>query len=707
MNGFSKWPDNPTCGRATVAIADEVGGSGRLSQFAPQHLSNLVSGFNKWPDNPTFGKATVAIANEILGPDRRADRLSNFSNQDLARLMTAFSKLPDDPTCGQVTIAIAGKICDNDRLSGFNEQDLANLVNGFSKWPGETTCGQATVAIANEILGPDRLSNFNCQELAILVNAFSKWPKEVDCREATVAIANEILGPARGDRLSSFNNQELANLLNGFSKWPEEPACYQAVVYIARGLGRGGRQFGVFTMPELSMIANALGRGIMKGEDSGEIAEGAPLQDRLHQLAHYFHYANDRLEQTDVLNITTIFKVLAKVQLFDDLGLLAPSGLNRLTELHRCPGFAAENNLETMGNLCAALLPLARSPRKQLRRHRRQALNLLNDVQPVVEHKIEAHLKASEAGRTRGPFSSRCPALSVYQVLKARGVLENLYRRPYVEGKKRDLQVRQQELQRGTKEILASTRTLIASDLSNMSWNLIAQIEADSPVDALDSFMAQDAATIRAQRPASVFDVHQVLRSMDHEPRPPQGEAGLMQLPVVDMQGQRVATEPETRYSIFHRLTSGAVPVVAVQLPGKPSAFMLARTLAVDGVPYRMDLFGGSKLKAPRPTVAEIAARARRAANDFRGQAIGHSVCRHRAGHGLRAALAGLGPLQRGLLLHSAQGLCGASVDQRSRSLRLCAGGRLQVVAGAGSAGQRRASFQTDGAGRPDCLATA
>ncbi|WP_236000416.1 XopAD/skwp family type III secretion system effector [Bradyrhizobium uaiense] len=606
VNGFSKWQDNSTCCRAAVAIADEVGGSGRLSQFTPQHLSNLVSGFSKWPDNPTFGQATAAIANEILGPDR----LSRLNNQDLARLVAAFSKWPDDPTCGQATVAVAGKICGDNRLAGFNKQDLANLVNAFSKWPAETACGQATVAIASEILGSDRLSHFNNQELANLVNAFSKWSKEGDCREATVAIANEILDSARAGRLSSFNSQELANLLNGFSKWPEEPACYQAVVHIARGLGGGDRQFGVFTMPELSMIANALGRGVMKADESGEIAEGTPLRDRLHQLAHYFHYANDRLERTDVLNITTIFKVLAKAQLFDDLGLLAPSGLNRLTELHRLPGFAAENNLETMGNLCAALLPLARSPRKQLRWHRRQALNLLNDIQPVVEHKIEAHLKASKAGRTRGPFASRCPALSVYQVLKARGVLENFFRRPYLEGKRRDLQVRQQELQRGTKEILASTRTLIANDLSNMSWNLIAQIEAESPVDALDAFMAQDAATIRAQHPASVFDVHQVLRSMDHEPRPPQGQAGLMQLPVVDMQGRRMATEPETRYSIFHRLTSGAVPVVAVQLPGKPSAFMLARTLAVNGVPYRMDLFGGSKLKAPRPTVAEIAVRA-------------------------------------------------------------------------------------------------
>ncbi|MGY4403861.1 hypothetical protein ACVIYL_004664 [Bradyrhizobium sp. USDA 3315] len=294
--------------------------------------------------------------------------------------------------------------------------------------------------------------------------------------------------------------------------------------------------------------------------------------------------------------------------MFDDLGSLAPIGLARLEELLHGSGFVAENNLESMGNLCTALLPLARSPQRPMRWHRRQALYLLNDLQPVLEQKITAHLTASDAERTRGSLSTRRPALSIYQVFKAREVLESFYRRPHVEGSKPDLAMRRQELERGTKKMLADVRDLIQGDLSDKSWNLIAQIEEDETVDALDSFMAHDAVRIRAQHPASVFDVHQVLQTMDHEPRPPQGEAGLLQLPVVDMQGRRVATERETRYSIFHRLTSGVLPVVAVQLPGKPSAVMLARTLTVEGVPYRMDLFGGSKLRAPKPTLSQIAA---------------------------------------------------------------------------------------------------
>ncbi|WP_156949257.1 shikimate kinase [Bradyrhizobium sp. WSM1417] len=596
VNGCSKWPGEPDCRKATVAIAG-IMRRGQLSDFGPQALSNLVNGFCKWPDEPECRTATVAIASVM-----HRGQLSDFGPQALANLVNGFSKWPDEPECRTATVAIAG-IMRRGQLSHFDPQALANLVNGFGKLPAEPDCSNGTGAIAGEVLSR-KLSDFEPHHLVNLVNGFSKWSDEPDCRDAAVAIAGEV-SPGQ---LSHFDPQAMAVLANGFSKWPNEAACHQAIIRLARDLGTRGRRFGDFTTPQLSMIAHALGRSCMRGEDTGEITETALLSDRLHRVAHHLEYAADRLEQADVLIIATIFKALSKARLFDDLGLLAPIGLARLEELLHGSGFMAENNLESMGNLCVALLPLACNSQKSTRRHRRQALYLLNDLQPVLEQKVAAHLTASDTERTRGSLSTRRPALSIYQVLKAREVLASFYRRPHVEGSKPDLAIRRQELESGSKKMLANARDLIQGDLSDKSWNLIAQIEEDETIDALDTFMTHDAARIRAQHPASVFDVHQVLQAMDHEPRPPQGEVGLLQLPVVDMQGRRVATEPETRYSIFHRLTSGVLPVVAVQLPAKPSAFMLARTLAVEGVPYRMDLFGGSKLKAPRPTLSQIAA---------------------------------------------------------------------------------------------------
>ncbi|WP_229171033.1 MULTISPECIES: XopAD/skwp family type III secretion system effector [Bradyrhizobium] len=607
VNGFSKWPQQANCREATLAIADEIfRRADRFSHLTPRALAIFVNGFSKWPKQAATRQATMAIASEVIRRARTEFGLFDFNHQDLANLANGFSKWPDEPASQRVTGLIAREIRRRASwLYDFTLQDLANLVNGFSKWPESPDNRDATFAIAGEVLRRAVLSDVTPQQLANLVNGFSKWPDGDDCRKATIAIAVQA-----GQRLLSFAPQVQATLMNGFSKWPDEVACRQSTMDIARGLGARGQRLGAFTTPQLSMLANALSRTIMRAEDTGEITDAALAKDRLHKLAHYLHYDNDRLGQATVLHITSIFKALGKARLFDDLGLLAPTGLNRLSELRQAPDFSTRNDLETMGNLCAALLPLARSPQNPLRRHRRQALNLLNELQPVVEHKIEAHLSARDAERTRGPLASRRPALSIYQTLKARAVLERLFRRPYVEGNRPELRIRQEELQHGTREILAGARDLIQGDLSTMSWNLIAQIESDSPVDALDFFMEQDPAAIRAQHPASVFDVHQVLRAMDHAPRSPQGEAGLMQLPVVDMQGRPVATDPERRYSIFHRLTSGALPVVAVQLPAPPSAFMLARTVSVAGVPYRMDLFGGSKLKPPRLTVSQIAARA-------------------------------------------------------------------------------------------------
>ncbi|WP_225119119.1 XopAD/skwp family type III secretion system effector [Bradyrhizobium sp. BRP22] len=606
VNGFSKWPQEMACRKAVAAVAEEITGfPDRLSHCSQQDLANLVNGFSKWPKELACEEATVGVADEILDRAGRHGRLSGFAETSLANLVNAFSKWPDRTSTLQASIAVADEILNRpDRVLSFTRRESSSLVNGFSKWPREESCRQATAAIARDLLDRHRLSDFNSLELTNLTNGFSKWRSDEDCSEAAVAIAREMLRR----RLSDFTPQQQADLMNSFIKWRGEAACSQAIVHLARDLGRGGQRFAAFTTPDLSRIANALGLSFIRAEEAGDIADASLLKDRLQQLVHYLNYANDRLEQADLLSITNIFKSLGKARLFDDLALLAPTGLSRLEELAHAPGFAAENNLESMGNICIALLPLARSPEKSMLWHRRQALNLLNDLQPGLEQKVRAYLQASNTERrSRASLSSRRPALSIFQVLKAREVLASLYQRPYVEGTKSDLATRRQQLERETKKILAETRNLIESDLSNMSWNLIAQIEGDDAIDALDSFMTLDEGTIRNQHPPSVFDMHQVLRTMDHEPRPPEGEAGLMQLPVVDLQGRRLATQPEQRYSIFHRLTSGAIPMVAVQLPGKPSPFMLRRVFCVDDIPYRMDLFGGSKLKAPKPTLSQIA----------------------------------------------------------------------------------------------------
>ncbi|WP_456632510.1 shikimate kinase [Bradyrhizobium sp. USDA 10063] len=555
------------------------------------------------------GEAGIQASRALAVRVSRLDKtlMKQMNPSALSLFASSFGRHPSAAECCAAIVSIAEFCCDESfAFQELQNQNLALLVNGFSKCPDEESCGLATEAIAKEIVArADQLPDFTSQGLANLVNGFSRWPDQQKTREATVAIAGAVV--ARAGNLDGFSDQELANLVNGFGKWPEEEKARKAIVAIAGELGSKGRRFSTFSTPALVRVANGLSRSIEEGETAGEVAEPALLKDRLHRLAHHLQYAEDRLQQADVHAIASIFKALGKAQLLDDLGALAQPGLDRLEVLRAAPEFKRDNNLETMGNLCASLLPLARSPKPVLRWHRRSALNLLNAIQPVVEHKIDAYLKPGQAERTSGANASRFPALSIYQVLKSRAVLETLYRRPYVDGDELALQARQQELHGKTRQILDSVRALIYADLSYKSWNVIAEIEAKEPLEALDAFMAQNASMIQAQHAAASFDVHRVLQAMDHEPRPAQGDAGLMRLPVVDMQGRPLGGEAELRYSIFHRLTSGAVKVVVVQLKGAPTGAMLTRTLTVEGVPYRMDLFGGSKLRPPEKSLNQLA----------------------------------------------------------------------------------------------------
>ncbi|TWB89462.1 hypothetical protein FBZ93_116181 [Bradyrhizobium macuxiense] len=243
MNGFSKWPQEPTSRKAAASIANEVIRRGcrraRLSDFSPQGLSTLVNGFSRWDGEERACKAIVAVAGEVR---RRADRadigLSEFVPQGLAALVNGFRKSPEQKDCRQATVAIAGEVLSRDgQLSRFVPQELANLLNGFSRWPEEPPCHKAAIAIARQVLSRgDHIVCFNPHDLAKLVNGFSKWPEETASRQAIGAIANEVL--CRVSRLSQFAEQDLSNLVDGFSKWPGDAVCCQATMVIAAELVR-------------------------------------------------------------------------------------------------------------------------------------------------------------------------------------------------------------------------------------------------------------------------------------------------------------------------------------------------------------------------------------------------------------------------------------------------------------------------------------
>ncbi|WP_456639166.1 hypothetical protein [Bradyrhizobium sp. USDA 10063] len=167
-SSFGRHPSLAECHAAIISIAefccDE---SFAFQELQNQSLALLVNGFSKCPDEESCGQATAAIAREVCGA-----RLSEYIPQNLANLVNGFSKWPEQAHCSQAAGLLAGELsrraARRDGLFDFNQQGLANLVNGFGKWP-EGRCGEAIVAIAKEIVArADQLPDFTSQGLANL-----------------------------------------------------------------------------------------------------------------------------------------------------------------------------------------------------------------------------------------------------------------------------------------------------------------------------------------------------------------------------------------------------------------------------------------------------------------------------------------------------------------------------------------------------------
>ncbi|MEE6176794.1 WXG100-like domain-containing protein [Mycobacterium sp. 050134] len=675
-NALSKLsPDTGEVGRGALeAIAAQVVGADDLSDYHPQHFANLANALSKLTITSQVGRrALETIAKQVAEAD-----LDTYNSQDLANLANAFSKLDLDqnPAATEALNKVATYVADTD-VSKYARQDLASLANAFSKldlernpaaisglskiathvtetnWDDHAPQALANLAnaigkldataspaakaglenIAKTVAAAD-LNGYDPQALANLANGLSKLDVEASpaVREGLENIAKTVVAAD----LHDYDPQALANLANALSKLDLDasPTAAQGLAWIAEKVGRGAHWFGGFTQAGLGQLANAFARGEMA---AGDVHAQALFTERLHQLADHWGEDPRRLEQAGVLEIATLFKALAKVRLYDDLRALASPGVGRLAQLRKHDDLSGVN-LETLGNLSVALLPLVRSP--QLRRFREQTLGYLVGLQPLIARKLDLY-HSRDLAHPDERFATRNPALTVFQILKTYHVVANMTARA--------------ERRRGTAEFgdarlgpdlkawldatLRDNRKLIEDDLSSGSWNLIAQLEVENPLDALDEWLRADSQREVDSQVAGVpasFDMAAVLGQMRHEPGPPPADVGLLSLPKVDLRGTPIPDEhpgsDTPRYSILSRLTEGTIKPVGVQLPGKLSGFMLGRTLHVDGVPYRMDLFGGSGMKTEAETLEAIFARKPgqfKAANEGRLVAVPLADTRH------------------------------------------------------------------------------
>ncbi|QWN18174.1 XopAD/skwp family type III secretion system effector [Xanthomonas citri] len=597
LNAVSKWPDNAFCAAAVSALAERLAADPALCKaLEPVHEAQALNALCKWPDNTACAAAVSALAERLAADPGLRDGLKP---KHVCNALNALSKWPDNTLCEAAVGALAGRLAAESRLrNDLTPKEVGNALNALSKWPDHMMCAAAASALAARLADESRLRNdLDAQGVAVALNALIKWPDAPACEAAIDLLAARL---AEDHKLRALlGGQGVAMALNALSNCLTRPVCQSACVLLAERAGSAELPWQQLDMLGIAMLANAMSRlWHLDDEDDGQFRTLAVA--KLGAMAGHLDLHRERFASALADQIGVLFKALASARLQRQMRPLGRPALERVSALIGDDGLR-QTSLEGIGSLCMGLLPLIRSP-ELAPRHRAQALRVFDTLQPMVARKIDLYLRGGGARASAGieQHATRCPALTFYQVLKAYAVVSRQWKARHLDGPRKQLRQRRDELLKWVDLTLARTREAIEADLGEMSWNLIAQIEAgDRMFDALDLRMAKDAPAITQAHPPTRFDLDSGRLSMSSVPGRPVAPApgrGSTTHVVVDLVGKELSTnrsESDKPYSLFARLTG--LPLVEVQLPGELSTFMLARTFNYNGEPWRFDMFGGSR----------------------------------------------------------------------------------------------------------------
>ncbi|MBV6778668.1 XopAD/skwp family type III secretion system effector, partial [Xanthomonas euvesicatoria] len=597
LNALSKWSENEVCAKAASALAERLAKKPELCKALD--ASSLTQAFNalsKWPDNEDCAAAAGALADRLT---KESQLVNALDPPGMANVLNALSKWLQMPVCAAAVDALAARLANDPGLRGdLDPQGVTTALNALSKWPDTPVCAAAASALA-ERLGDDLVLGKALDSLGVAtaLNALSKWPVTPACESAIDVLAARLAEDH--DLRHGMDPQGVAIALNALSKCLARPVCRSAFVLLAERAGSAELPWRQFEMRGIAVVANAISRLSHLDEEDDEQFRALGVA-KLQAMAGHLDVHRARFASASAADIGVLFKALASARLQRQMRPLGQPALERLAGLIGDDGLR-QTNLEGIGSLCMGLLPLIRSP-ELAPRHRGQALRVFDTLQPIAARKIDLYLRGDGARASAGieQHATRCPALTFYQVLKAYAVVSRQWKARHLDGPHKQLRQRRDELVKWVDQTLARTREAIEADLGEMSWNLIAQIEAGEQVfDALDLRMAKDAPAITQAHPPTRFDLHSGRLSMSSVPGRPVAPApgrGSTTHVVVDLVGKELSTnraESDKPYSLFARLTG--LPLVEVQLPGELSTFMLARTFNYNGEPWRFDMFGGSR----------------------------------------------------------------------------------------------------------------
>ncbi|UIF89390.1 Type III effector protein (Skwp5) (plasmid) [Cupriavidus necator] len=622
LNALSKWPDKEEARKAALRLAERVSSEPQLRQsMEARAVATALNALSKWPDQAKARDAALRLAERVSSEPQLCQ---SMEAKHVSNALNALSKWSDKEEARKAVLRLAERVSSEPQLcQSMEARAVANALNALSKWPGEDEARDAALRLAERVSSePQLCQSMEAKHVANALNALSKWPDADEASAAALALADRLTSEAEGDaRLrQSMDAQAVASTLHALSRWPQESGLHEAAWCLAARLGWAPLEWSAFEFSQTGQIANALAR-LGRDEDGNAVL----ARDVLMGVAVHLELYPERFDSAEGRHVGMLLKAFAQLRMHDALRPLATPALERVMTL--ClEGRLREEPLESVGTLCMGLLPLARSP--QLQRHRVRALQTFDALKPVVEHKIDAYLRQAPggAGARAGlrlkegdeACGTRCPALSLYQVLKAYSVVAHQWKPRYISGERESVKTHQETLKQWVRQTLDRTRPLIETDLQEKSWNLIAQIEADDAIlDALDLRLASAAhlEALTTRYPPRRFDLaarHESLRTAVGNVVPPEPSGGDTTHVTVDLRGREL--EPaassdgaEPAYSFYSRLTGQ--PLVEVRLPGELSAFMLARTFQYKDEPWRFDMFGGSRLtRGRRKSARDIAA---------------------------------------------------------------------------------------------------
>ena len=477
---------------------------------------------------------------------------------------------------------------------------VANLLSHYSRHSaGMDSVVNTAVAMLAQQYHTARQPLTDPKSLSLLANCFGKWPELECCTKALVVMATDW----RQGRLSldDAKPQHVANLANAWSKCAEQPDCRVAINHVAAyALGGNGAAGADFEVRDWSAIALALAR-------NGRAASAAEESDTASEAHNHLIDLSLRLEETpaqfanaDPQSLAMLLRALGRAGLRDERRRLAPVMLKRLEQLHHEKPPFAGGTLETFGHLCIGLRPLAMQGQRKQRALRGQVLQALDRLQPIIAQALAR--QTASASDTR---QSRLPAMSVRHLFETYAVVTHTLRPrhlPRVEGEQytaKALHARRQALKQWLTQEEARLRPLFEGSKDLSLWDLQARLHAPGTGlgGTLDRLVAERASGLRVEQPPSVFDVKQVLASMDHLPRTPQGDAGLYLPQRLDSHGRRLVQPALARYHVLAHLTGGKLPFAVVEFGQAPSLAMLERPISFEEQSWRIDLTGGSRMK--------------------------------------------------------------------------------------------------------------